>query len=242
METKILASVSGMTKSYGRITAIRDVGFTIRSGEILGVIGPNGAGKTSLLECIAGVQAADSGEVSFENLRSSRHSRSAILFYVPDGIAPWPNQPVQWAMDFMLGFFGGRRDLYPEVARDLNLDPLLRRTVGALSKGQCKRVLLAIALLAPQPVILIDEPFEGLDLRQSRELEGTFRKQVCAGRTLVLSIHQIADAARICDRFVLLSSGDLVAEGTLEELREAANSRLGHAPAQDLEEIFLALT
>jgi ABC-2 type transport system ATP-binding protein len=239
METNILASVSGMTKSYGRSTAIRDVGFTIRSGEILGVIGPNGAGKTTLLECIAGVQAADSGEVAFG---TSQSSRSAVLFYVPDGIAPWPDQSVRWAMDFMLGFFGGRRDLYAEVARDLNLDPLLRRTVGALSKGQRKRVLLAIALLAPQPVILIDEPFEGLDLRQSRELEGTFRKQVSAGRTLVLSIHQIADAARICDRFVLLNSGDLVAEGTLEELRKAASSRLGHAPAQDFEEIFLALT
>jgi ABC-2 type transport system ATP-binding protein len=242
METKILASVSGMTKRYGRITAIHDVGFTIRSGEILGVIGPNGAGKTTLLECTAGVQAADPGEVAFGASRTCRHSRSAVLFYVPDGIAPWPNQSVRWAMDFMLGFFGGRRDLYAEVARDLNLDPLMRKAVGALSKGQRKRVLLAIALLAPQPVILIDEPFEGLDLRQSRELEGTLRKQVSAGRTLVLSIHQIADAARICDRFVLLNSGELVAEGTLEELREAASSRQGHAPAQDFEEIFLALT
>jgi ABC-2 type transport system ATP-binding protein len=231
-----------MTKSYGRVTAIRDVGFTIRAAEILGIIGPNGAGKTTLLECIAGVQAADSGEVTFGTPQSSRCERSSILFYVPDGIAPWPNQSVGWAVDFMLGFFGGRRELYAEVARDLNLDPLLRRTVGALSKGQRKRVLLAAALLAPQPVILIDEPFEGLDLRQSRELEGTLRRHASAGRTLVLSIHQIADAARICDRFVLLSSGNLMAEGTLEELSRAAGNRMGHAPAQDFEEIFLALT
>jgi len=242
METPTIACVSGMTKSYGRVTAIHDVGFTIRAAEILGIIGPNGAGKTTLLECIAGVQAADSGEVTFGTSQSSRCERSAILFYVPDGIAPWPNQSVGWAVDFMLGFFGGRRELYAEVARDLNLDPLLRRTVGALSKGQRKRVLLAAALLAPQPVILIDEPFEGLDLRQSRELEGTLRRHASAGRTLVLSIHQIADAARICDRFVLLSSGNLVAEGTLEELSRAAGNRMGHAPAQDFEEIFLALT
>lgn len=242
METPTIARVSGMSKSYGRITAISDVEFTIRSAEILGVIGPNGAGKTTLLECIAGVQAADSGEVTFGTTESSRRHRSSLLFYVPDGIAPWPHQSVRWAIDFMLGFFGGRRDLYAEVAHDLNLDPLLRRTIGALSKGQRKRVLLAFALLAPQPVILIDEPFEGLDLRQSRDLEGTLRKHVSAGRTLVLSIHQIADAARICDRFVLLSNGHLVAEGTLEKLRQAASSRLGHAPAQDFEEIFLALT
>ena len=242
MEISIIAHVSGMTKSYGRINAVREVSFTIRTGEILGVIGPNGAGKTTLLECIAGLQAVDSGEVTFRDSRSTGHGRSAILFYVPDGIAPWPRQSVRWAMDFVLGFFGGRRDHFSEVIHDLELDPLLRRTVGTLSKGQRKRVLLAIALLAPQPVILIDEPFEGLDLKQSRGLEGTFRKHVSAGRTLVLSIHQIADAARICDRFVLLNSGNLVAEGTLAELSQAASSRLGHAPAQDFEEIFLALT
>jgi ABC-2 type transport system ATP-binding protein len=239
METPIIARVSGMTKRFGRVTAIHDVGFTIRTGEILGIIGPNGAGKTTLLECIAGVQAADSGEVAFETPGSTR---SSVLFYLPDGIAPWPHQSVRWAMDFMLGFFGGRREQYAEVARDLDLDPLLRRTVGTLSNGQRKRVLLAAALLAPQPALLIDEPFEGLDLRQNRELEGTLRKHASAGRTLVLSIHQIADAARICDRFVLLSNGMLVAEGTLTELRQAAGQRLGHAPDQDLEEIFLALT
>ena len=237
-----LVRVSGLAKSYGRLTAIRDVAFSIRAGEILGVIGPNGAGKTTLLECVAGVQPADMGEFTFRNVLGKRHERSPILFYVADGITPWPNQSVRWAIDFTLGFFGGRRDLSPEVMRDLDLEPLLRKTVAALSKGQRKRLLLAIALLAPQPVILIDEPFEGLDLRQSRELEQTLRKHVSAGRTLVVSIHQIADAARICDRFVLLSSGNLVAEGTLEELFQAASRRLGHAPPRDFEEIFLALT
>ncbi len=211
MEHKAIACVRGMTKSYGRITAISNVGFTIRPGEVLGIIGPNGAGKTTLLECSAGVQAADSGEVTLANPQSRR---SSVLFYVPDGIAPWPYQSVRWALDFVLGFFGGRRDLCGEVTTDLNLGPLLGRKVGTLSKGQRKRLLLAIALLAPQPVILIDEPFEGLDLKQSRELEVTLRRHASSGRTLVLTIHQIADAARICDRFVLLSSGNLVAEGT----------------------------
>jgi ABC-2 type transport system ATP-binding protein len=242
MGAETVARVRGMSKSYGRITAVHDVAFTIRPGEILGVIGPNGAGKTTLLECLAGVQPADSGEVAFASSLSSGHGRSSILFYVPEGIAPWPKQSVRWALDFTLGFFGGRRDLYAEVERDLNLQPLLGQTVAALSKGQRKRLLLAIALLVPHPVVLIDEPFEGLDLRQSRELERTLRKHVSAGRTLVLSIHQIADAARVCDRFVLLSSGKLVAEGTHEELYQAASSRLGRPPAQDLEEIFLALT
>jgi ABC-2 type transport system ATP-binding protein len=235
-----LVQVSGITKSYGRFTAIRDVSFAIRSGEVLGLIGPNGAGKTTLFECLAGVQPYDSGSISFG--ADDSHARSSTLLYVPDGIAPWPQQSVAWALDFTLGFWEGRKELYEAVVLDLGLAPLLPVRIGALSKGQRKRFLLGVGLLAPQPLVIIDEPFEGLDLRQSRELEATLRKHVALGRTLFLSIHQIADAARICDRFVLLSNGRLVAEGALEELTSMAAQRAGHLPNQDFEEIFLALT
>lgn len=230
--------VEGLTKRYGSVTAIRDVSFSIHPGEVLGLIGPNGAGKTTLLECLAGVQAADGGSVTFSAKDGSRTSQ---LFYVPDGIAPWPEQPVSWALDFCLGFFGGRSEQYREVVADLRIDPLLRMRIGSLSKGQRKRVMLAIGLLAPQPVLVIDEPFEGLDLRQSREVYSVLRKHVERGRTVFVSIHQIADAAKICDRFVLLSSGSMIAEGTLGELKLQASGH-GAIPSDDFEEIFLALT
>src|SRR3954471_744958 len=238
IEAGAVVRVAGLTKRYGSVTAIRDVSFTVYPGEILGLIGPNGAGKTTLLECLAGVQAADGGSVTFASAGATRTSE---LFYVPDGIAPWPEQPVQWAIDFSLGYFGGRRDLYQEVVNDLRLDPLLRVRVGALSKGQRKRVLLAIGLLSPQPVLVIDEPFEGLDLRQSREVYSVLRKHVDAGRTVFVSIHQIADAAKICERFVLLSGGCVIAEGTLEELKSKAATHRA-IQTDDFEEIFLALT
>jgi ABC-2 type transport system ATP-binding protein len=241
-ESDVLVQVRGMSKSYGRFAALRDVSFTIRSGEMLGLIGPNGAGKTTLFECLAAVQPADAGAVTFGESDAGKRSVSATLFYVPDSVAPWPAQDVQWALRFSLGFFGGRTGLYDQVVSDLRLESLLHTPIGALSKGQRKRVLLAIGLLAPQRIVVIDEPFEGLDLRQSREVEATLRKHVAAGRTLFVSIHQIADAARICDRFVLLSSGTMVAEGTLEELTALAASRVENLPAHDFEEIFLALT
>lgn len=237
-EADKVVRVAGLTKRYGRVTAIGDVSFSIHSGEVLGLIGPNGAGKTTLLECLAGVQAADAGTVTFQDACASRSSR---MFYVPDGIAPWPEQPVGWAIDFSLGFFEGRTNLFQEVITDLRIDPLLHVRVGALSKGQRKRVMLAIGLLAPQPVLVIDEPFEGLDLRQSREVYAVLRKHVDGGRTVFVSIHQIADAARICDRFVLLSGGRMIAEGTLEQLKTLAAGN-GATPSDDFEEIFLALT
>ena len=236
----MLFEVRGMSKRFGAITALADVSFHVRAGEVLGLIGPNGAGKSTLFECMAGVLPADAGAVS------GSAERSRMLFYVPDGIAPWPAQTVEWALDFAIGFFEGRRDLREEVVRQLDLNPILRQTMGTLSKGQRKRALLGIGLLTPQPALLIDEPFDGLDLRQARDVRVALRWHAERGRTLFLSIHQISDAARFCDRFVLLSSGRVCGEGTAAELAAMATardpSRTYADLVADLEEVFLALT
>ena len=237
-----LLRVSGFTKSYGRFLALSEVAFSIRPGEILGLIGPNGAGKTTLFECLAGVLPIDRGVVTLDGRGSTPRDINAHLFYVPDVIAPWPSQSVRWALDYVLGFFGGPAARRADVIARLDLAPLLDAPVGTLSKGQRKRVGLAIGMLTPQPVLLADEPFDGLDFRQSREAATALRAHAAEGRTLVLSIHQIADAARVCDRFVLLSGGRVCGEGATTELAALAASR-GHASAgHDLEEIFLALT
>jgi ABC-2 type transport system ATP-binding protein len=232
----MLFEVKGLSKRFGRIAALSDVGFQVQAGEVLGLIGPNGAGKSTLFECLAGVLPSDSGAVHAGGRPVSPPERRSLLFYVPDGIAPWPAQPVGWALDFTIGFLRGRAELREEIVEQLDLGDLLPQPIGTLSKGQRKRVLLAIGLLTAQPALLIDEPFEGLDLRQARDIAAALRAHAACGRTLFLSIHQIGDAARFCDRFVLLSSGRVCGEGTVAEL--AARSGAG----QDLEEVFLALT
>ena len=176
-----------------------------------------------------------------EYLADTADERDARLFYVPDAIAPWPAETVRWALDYAVGFFGGPASLREPVVAMLDLEPLLDVRIGHLSKGQRKRVLLALGLLTPSDVLLADEPFDGLDLRQSRDLARTLRHVAATGRTLFLSIHQIADAARVCDRFVLLSGGRVRGEGTLDELSALAAAR-GAVDGRDLEEVFLALT
>ena len=234
--------VTNLTKRYGNVTALNDVSFSIRDGEVLGLIGPNGSGKTTLFECIGGVLPLDAGAVCRNDRPLTARERTATMFYLPDAIAPWPAQPVRWALDFSLGLFGGRLDLRDEVIQRLDVGPLLEWPIGTLSKGQRKRALLAIGLLTPQPMLLADEPFDGLDLRQTREVAQTLREYASLGRTMFLSIHQIADAARVCDRFVLLSGGRTRGEGTLDELSALAVSRGGPPRTTDLEEVFLALT
>jgi ABC-2 type transport system ATP-binding protein len=243
----LLLQVSHLTKRYGHVTALADVSCSIRPGEVLGLIGPNGSGKTTLFECLAGVLPADGGVLLRDGAPVPLRERSSVLFYMPDGIAPWPQQTVRWALDFASGFFAGPADRSDAAVRptsqtplrlesDFGLTPLLDVRIGELSKGQRKRVLLAIGLLTPQPVLLADEPFDGLDLRQTREIGAALRSYAAAGRTLFLSIHQIADAARFCDRFVLLSGGRMCGEGTIEELSALSRTR------GNLEEVFLALT
>jgi len=235
--------VEHLTKTYGRLTALADVSLSGRPGEVLGLIGPNGAGKTTLFECMAGLLPHEAGTVLADGKRLSLRDRAAQIFYLPDAIAPWPSETVRWALDYAVGFFRGRADRRDEVIERLDLGPLLDMRIGALSKGQRKRAVLAVGLLTPHPLLLADEPFDGLDLKQTREVGAALRDHASEGRTLFLSIHQISDAARVCDRFVLLSGGRVCAEGTIEELAQRANQNLtNRTNHQNLESIFLALT
>ena len=223
--------IDGLTKHYRNVRALDEVSFTIRAGEVLGLIGPNGSGKTTLFECIGGVLPFDAGAIEHDV------SPQPAIFYVPDGIAPWPSQTVRWALSYVSGLFGARPGARDAVIESLQLSPLLDVRIGHLSKGQRKRALLAFGLVTPRPIVLADEPFDGLDLRQTRDVSQVLRDFTRAGRTLVLSIHQIADAERVCDRFVMLSGGTVRGEGTADELKALAQRTPG-----TLEEAFLALT
>jgi len=235
-------TVDGLTKRYGRLTALDGAAFTIRQGEVLGLLGPNGSGKTTLFECLAGVRPADAGTVSLGGHVLSLRERTTRLFYLPDGIAPWPTETVRWALDFVLGYFQGPRERRDEVIDRLGLVPFLDARIGTLSKGQRKRAVLAVGLLTPHPLLLADEPFDGLDFRQTRDVGLALRDHASSGRTLFLSIHQITDAARVCDRFVLLSGGRVCGEGTFDELAGRVGERRDTGSARDLEEVVLALT
>ena len=232
-----MLSVDGLAKRFGESWALRGASFSVRAGEVLGLVGPNGSGKTTLLECIAGLLPSDGGAVLAGARALGARERRDALFYMPDAILPWPEQTVGWATRFTAAVHGKRGNDVMAVEGALGLDGLREQHVGTLSKGQRKRVLLGLALLTPQPLLLLDEPFDGLDLRQIRDIGALLRCVAASGRTLLLSIHQLRDAIRVCDRLVLLSDGRVVGEGTLDELRAQVN-----LPGGDVEEVFLALT
>jgi len=216
---------------------LNGITFTARRGEILGLIGPNGAGKTTLLDIVAGLLPTDSGSVLWEESPLPALRRKHVMFYLPEAVTPYPARRSIDVLALFARLFGQADDRLAGAIDALALSPVLSTPVGALSKGYRRRLLLALGLLAPQPLIVIDEPFDGLDLKQTREVMGVLRRLCGIDRTLLLSIHQLSDAERLCDRFVLLSGGSVKGEGNLADLR----ARTG-AEFAGLEEVFLALT
>src|SRR6202008_3845864 len=179
----------------------------------------------------------NSGTFSYKGKQLSARRRKEALFYVPDGILPWAQQTVNWVLTFFERLYSQAPEKRAALAAPLRLEEIARSRIATLSKGERKRTLLALGLLTSHPLLLLDEPFDGLDLRQTRDVMTLLRRGSDTGRTLFVSIHQLNDAAKVCDRLVLLNAGQRIAEGTLAELRAQANLTDG-----GLEEIFLALT
>ncbi|PWT88750.1 MAG: ABC transporter [Proteobacteria bacterium] len=232
-----LLEVGALGKRYGEQRALADISFDIRTGEVLGLIGPNGAGKTTLLEAIAGILPLDRGDILWRGARLAFARRRDVMFYLPDGLRPWDDQYVERLIAFFAATYRRRDVDVAEAIAAVGLAPVLGKRVSALSKGYARRLMLALALITPHPLLLMDEPFDGFDLRQTREVMGLVRDTAARGRTLVLAIHQLADAERVCDRFVLLADGRVRGVGTLDDLRATAA-----LPEAHLEDVFLALT
>jgi ABC-2 type transport system ATP-binding protein len=236
-DAQVLLRAASITKRYADQAVLADVAFDIPAGEILGIIGPNGAGKTTLLEVLAGILPADASDVQWLGRPLPPSRRRETMFYLPDGVRPYQDQPVSRVLSFFAGAYRRSVDETTGTIEAVGLTPVLHKRVHSLSKGYGRRLVLALGLLTPHPLLLMDEPFDGFDLRQTREIVGVLRKEVTKGRTLALAIHQLLDAERVCDRFILLADGHVRGVGTLKDLR----ARTGLTNA-NLEDIFLALT
>ncbi len=229
--------VAGLDKRFGAYRALADISFTVQCGEILGLIGPNGAGKTTLLECITGLCPVRSGTVSWNGRHLRPDERNRVLWYQPDNILPYGRQRVATTLSFFRHVHGAARQDLDDLVMRLELAPVLGKPLLNLSKGYRRRVLLAIALLSNHPLLMLDEPFDGFDLRQALSVMDLLRRHV-SRRAMILSIHQLSEAEKICHRFLLLDQGRLLGVGTLDTLCRQA----GLAAGSTLEEVFLALT
>ncbi len=218
-------------------SAVADVTFSLSAGEVVGIVGPNGAGKTTLLETLAGLLAAESGTVFWRGEELPAARRKEAAFYLPDGVRAYQDRFAIEVTAFFANVYGRTQAEAASVIASVGLTPVLGKRVHALSKGYNRRLLLAVGLLTPHDILMMDEPFDGFDLRQTRAIIDVIRNEAARERALILAIHQLGDAERVCDRFILLAGGQVRGVGSLGELRDKTGM-----PRASLEELFLALT
>ncbi len=209
---------------------LSDIYCTVPRNSIAGIIGPNGAGKSTLLKIIAGIEDADSGNIAIDDYQSdSGGNRLSLLAYMPERLGLYP----QYTVAEIVTFFESttrRRDEH--LFKQLRLHSVYTTKIINLSKGFYQRVKLYLALNNDKPYILLDEPFDGFDPIQLRELQAILHAVQSEGRTIILTIHHLYLAERICDYIILLHNGTLFAAGTKQELKEKYT-------ADNLEEIFI---
>lgn len=224
-----MISVAGVHKSFGRIRAVRGVSFELVPGQVAGLLGPNGAGKSTTIRMIAGSVPPDAGRVSvfgFDSIDQPTQARRR-LGYLPESAPLYPEMTPLEYLRFRGRLFGmsrsARKAAIGAVLERCHLKDVSKRRIGGLSKGFKQRVGLAGALLHNPPALILDEPTNGLDPSQIHETR-RFIKELRVGRIVLISSHILTEIERLCDRVLVISAGEMKADGTPQELSAAALS------------------
>lgn len=218
-----MIEVEGLTKRYGRFTALDGVSFAVRKGEVVGLLGPNGAGKSTTMKILTCFVSATAGRASVGGFDTFEHPLEVRerIGYLPENCPLYPEVEVTAYLEFCARVRGvepkARKGALDRVIADCALEAVRRRPVGELSKGYRQRVGLAQALLHNPPVLILDEPTSGLDPNQIRDILGLIAR-LGRERTVIHSTHILSEVEATSDRVLIINKGRIVAEGPPREL------------------------
>ena len=221
-----MVRVTNLKKMYGSFTAVNDVSFQIKKGEIFGFLGPNGAGKTSTINMIIGLSRPTAGEVEVGGVDVRQQTKKAqtIMGIVSDESNLYNEIDGFDNLCFCAALYGMRKK--ERESRALQLLELFRlkdagkRPFKAYSKGMRRKLTIAAALIHSPQILFLDEPTTGIDVESSRQIREIIVGLKQEGTTVFLTTHYIEEAERICDRIAFIAKGQIVASGTLSELME----------------------
>jgi len=228
-----------LTKRYDSLTAVDDVSFHVGPGEVLGFLGPNGAGKTTTMRMLAGFVTPTSGRANIcgHDVESEPLKAKAALGYLPEGAPLYGEMTVRRFLEFIAdlrSLTGARRSQrLGHVIEHLQLGGVLDQTIETLSKGFRRRVGLAQAIMHDPPVLILDEPTDGLDPNQKHEVR-TLINDMARDKIIVISTHILEEVDAVCTRAIIISRGRIVADDTPTGL--AARSRYHNAVSMQLEQ------
>ena len=236
----VLIEIAGLTKRFGSFTAVDNVTFNVARGEVLGSLGPNGAGKSTTMRMLAGfmIPTAGTAHICDHDVQSNGVAARRVLGFLPEGAPTYPEMTVTGFLTFcakVRGFTGQELTQRFEHAVELTrLNGVLLQPVETLSKGFKRRVGLAQALLHDPPVLVLDEPTDGLDPNQKHEVRALIA-QMAPEKAIVISTHILEEVDAVCSRAIIIAAGRVVADATPAELQ-------GRHPSGKLDDVFRQLT
>ena len=215
--------VRNVFKYYGEQAAVKGISFSVKSGEIVGFLGPNGAGKSTTMKMITGFIPASSGEILVSGMPvgTDQLNPKQKIGYLPENNPLYLDMYVREYLDFVAGIYklSNRSERVDLMIDTLGLEVEQNKKIGALSKGYRQRVGLAQAMIHDPEVLILDEPTSGLDPNQLVEIRELI-KAIGKEKTLMLSTHIMQEAEAICDRVVILSKGEIVADTPTKRLHD----------------------
>ncbi len=228
--------VNGLTKNFGRLAAVKNISFSAGRGEVIALLGPNGAGKSTLMNMITGYLAPSSGTVRVmgTDIAADPMAAKTSIGFLPEGSPLYPDLSVRAFLRYMAELRKVPAARVEEVAAVAKIEPVLPQRVETLSKGYLRRVGFAQSILSDPPVLLLDEPTDGLDPNQKDHIRGLI-SSMGRDKTILISTHLLDEAETIATRIILMAKGQIMADGPLPQILAAAG-------ASGLAEAFRLLT
>lgn len=235
-----MIKIKNLTKYYGSFCAVDNISFEINKGEILGFLGPNGAGKTTTYRILTGYLQATSGTINVKDFNIQEHQLEIkkLIGYLPESAPIYHDMLVYDYLTYVADIRGVAENKklahINELAELCSLNQVMHKSVSELSKGYRQRVGIAHALMGDPEILVLDEPTSGLDPNQIVETREII-KRIGKEKTIIFSSHILSEAEATCDRVVIINDGKLVADFTIDELRELTKKN-------SFEEVFRKIT
>jgi len=213
-----------VSKSFGKIDAVRGIDLDIQPGEIVAFLGPNGAGKTTTIDMILGLSQPDSGDVKVLGMRPREAVARGLVSAVMQTGGLLKDLTVRETVAYTSALFAHTQPVDDVLAR-AGIDGIWDRKVGKCSGGERQRLRFAMALLPDPALLLLDEPTTGMDVEGRRAFWSSIREDAARGRTVLFATHYLEEADQYADRIVLINRGRLVADGSGSEIKSLASGR-----------------
>ncbi|HUR56609.1 MAG TPA: ABC transporter ATP-binding protein [Opitutaceae bacterium] len=238
-----MIEVEGLTKRYGEFTAVTELSFAVRPGEVLGLVGPNGAGKTSTLRCLAGIIPATAGRVRIagHDIGSAPIPAKRALAFFPDEPRLFDYLTVRQHLNFVARIYGveSHESIAQPLLDEFEIADKADQLPGELSRGMKQKLAIACGLLHGPSVMFFDEPLTGLDPLGIRRMKNSIVKRAREGATIVLSSHLLHLLEEVCTHVLIVKKGAKIADGTLADVAMRFSNG---EPKVSLEEVFIRAT